>query len=103
MGGLRVSDHDLSPETEEPDDPFEQAKLDCADYFASVMTRAFPGVQLEPLTPTAWRLGWRVVLPAQSDYTSLDVELLAFTIRDAMFFQKDILVPYVIERLGDEE
>ena len=74
---------------------------DCADYFATVLTEAFPEVDLVRLEPNEWRQGWTIMVPHQFTDTVANVAEKAKAIRDELWWKHAVLVPYVIERPAD--
>jgi hypothetical protein len=81
---------------------YDEHVEDCADYFATVLTDDFPGIELEPLTNVKeWRKGWRIKVAPQAGVSVRPVELRAREIRELLWWQHGVLVPYVIERPED--
>lgn len=80
---------------------FDEHVEDCADYFATVLSDDFPGITLEPISPKEWRLGWRIFVSPHAEYRVAEVEKAARDLRDSLWWNAQILVPFVIERPED--
>lgn len=72
---------------------------DAADYFSSVLTHEFPTLELEPLEANEWREGWWIRVPAQFERPVREVEELAISLRDRLWWEKSVLLPFAIEQL----
>lgn len=93
-------DHDIEQTIHEV--LFYYTTEDCIDWMASNLSRMFPNIRLEVFEATEWRRGLHVTLPPQAPYSIADVEDKAFSMRDELFFAKDILIALRISRAKDE-
>ena len=48
-----------------------------------------------------WRKGWRIIVPSQFTEPITDLESEARSLRDSLFWERQVLVPYIIERPKD--
>jgi len=71
-------------------------KDDATDYFATVLMEQFPTIKLKPMDVPEWRGGWSISIPPQYEERSL-LEVRLVELRDRMYWEKDVLVAYIIE------
>jgi hypothetical protein len=110
-----VEDSERDSDDEELDDegplifPFDSIAFDptavddAADYFITVMTEEFPLLEAESFQANEWRRGWVIKIPRQFDRPVRDVENKAIEIRDKLYWEKSILLPFAIEALYEEK
>lgn len=83
---------------------FDSTALDDAcDYFATVLLEEFPLLEFESFTPNPWRRGWFIKVPHQHERPVRDVEKKAVEIRDKLYWEKSILLPFAIEALYESK
>ena len=80
---------------------FEEDVEDCADYFATVLTETYPEVDLIRFEANDWRVGWKIIVPSQFTESVADLEAAARGLRDMLFWNRGVLLPYIIERPKD--
>jgi hypothetical protein len=80
----------------------DRFNLDCCDFFATLLLQEFPELSVDRTFLHDFRLGLTVSLPVQSTYPPKNVDGLCRVLRDRLFWEKDILIPYVIEQTRED-
>lgn len=70
------------------------------EYFRVALRREYPDLSFEDMTGE--RRGWIISLPAQPTYTSSSVEAHCIDLQEKLFWEKDVLVHFVIARSSEE-
>lgn len=79
-----------------PKPPIDNFTIDCADFFAVTVQRAFPDVLLEEGANHQGRPVWRINLPPQSTLSKREIDDLAAKVQARIFMRHGRLVGYFI-------
>jgi len=88
------------------DEAISSGMMDAADYFSTVLLRAYPEVIVEQFNPKPHRLGLKITIPYHTEYGVSEVDDFAFVFMQQLYLVSDAkyLVAYTIEReQGDDD
>jgi hypothetical protein len=81
--------------------PLDDYTIDCADFFAVTIQRAFPELTLQEGRSDQGRPVWRIILPPQSTYNVREIDDLAAKTQRQIFMRHSRLIGYVITKSGE--